>query len=158
MCSLCMTFVILFSVSICSALEGHMIETVFLVRPYLTHSFKEFHESWLKCSVHWDNVQKAGVSYIGWRSRVTFVKRKCFSNYLENSLTKFNYCQCVVSALSVYCQCVSSILPVYWSSIARPDYRLAIKTSLKPVCDQFDVRSDNKLNIHWLHTGFTRKQ
>ena len=25
--------------------------------------------------------------------------------------------------------------------------------SLKPVCDQFDVRSDNKLNIHWLHTN-----
>jgi len=57
-----------------------------------------------------------------------------------------------VSALSVCCQFVSSILPVYWSPIARPDYRLAIKTSLKPVCDQFDVRSDNKLNIHWLHT------
>ena len=44
-------------------LEGQMFVPVFCVRQYLPNSFKDVHETWFKCSLYWDDVQKAWGSY-----------------------------------------------------------------------------------------------
>jgi len=44
-------------------LEGQMFEPAFRSSSIPPHSLKNFHETWIKCLAHWDNVPRAQVSH-----------------------------------------------------------------------------------------------
>jgi len=51
-----------------SHLKVKCLSLCFMSVPYLPHSLKDFHKTWLKILVHWDDLQKAWVSNFNSRS------------------------------------------------------------------------------------------
>ena len=64
--------------------------------PYLPHPSEDFYEAWLKCLVHWVDVQKAKVSHFGSRSRSFWLKVKVT---LEGQMFESGFCVHSISTL-----------------------------------------------------------